>query len=155
MIRQGQYPAVRDGLNWTSRIRFAPTGTRATACVDGSSSTENIDATLSAHGMIFGSKVPLPAQKASFAFGVPNDGSLPLDGIAPSIIDHYSDTSHFAAIPDMGARLRSFTIEHPDPTGVVALYRNLAIDHPPTVIQGQEIKYRAFIDTRTGSRELS
>ncbi len=118
-------------------------------------STENIDATLSAHGMIFGSKVPLPAQKASFAFGVPNDGSLPLDGIAPSIIDHYSDTSHFAAIPDMGARLRSFTIEHLDPTRVVALYRNLAIDHPPTVIQGQEIKYRAFIDTRTGSRELS
>lgn len=49
--------------------------------------TDSIDAIIVNHQGIFGEKVPLPAVNSSFDFAVPDDGSLPLDGAAPSIID--------------------------------------------------------------------
>ncbi|WP_318765391.1 VOC family protein [Agrobacterium fabrum] len=79
--------------------------------------TDAMDAVVSTHGSIFGDKVPLPAVDPTFAFTIPKDGSLPLDGAAPSIIDHRGDTGFIASIPDLGARLQSFTLEHPDPSG--------------------------------------
>ncbi|WP_370054907.1 VOC family protein [Sinorhizobium fredii] len=117
--------------------------------------TETIDAVLSIHGAIFGDKVPLPTADPTFAFTIPKDGSLPLDGAAPSIIDHRGDSSYVAAIPDLGARVRSLTLEHPDPNGIGALYRELSIDHPPVIVQASEVRYRALIETATGLKELT
>jgi len=118
-------------------------------------STETIDSVLSIHGAIFGDKVSLPASEPTFAFTIPKDGSLPLDGAAPSIIDHRGDSSYVASIPDPGARLRSLTLEHPDPTGIEALYRDLTIDYPPVIVQALKIRYRALIETATGLKELT
>lgn len=117
--------------------------------------TEIIELVLSTHGAIFGDKVPLPTVNPSFAFTIPKDGSLPLDGVAPSIIDHRRDTGFVASIPDLGARLRSLTLEHPDPTGIEVLYRELAIEHPPVVVQGPKVRYRALVETPTGLKELT
>jgi len=78
-----------------------------------------------------------------------------LDGVVPSIIDHRGDSSYVAAIPEMGARLRSLTLEHPDPAGIEALYRELAIDHPPVIVQAPKVRYRARIETPTGLKELT
>lgn len=116
--------------------------------------TEAIDAVLSAYGAIFGDKVSLPAADPTFSFTIPKDGSLPLDGAAPSIIDHRGDSSYVASIPDLGARLRSITLEHPDPIGIEALYRELAIDYPPTIVHGPNVRYRAIIETATGLKQL-
>jgi len=118
-------------------------------------STETIDAVLLTHGAIFGDKVPLPTADPNFAFAIPKDGSLPLDGAAPSIIDHWGDPSYVASIPEMGARLRSLTLEHLDPAGIGALYRELAIDHPPVIVQAPKVRYRARIETPTGLKELT
>lgn len=82
-----------------------------------------IDAVVSSHGAIFGEKVSLPKSNPTFDFTIPTDGSLPFDGVAPSIIDHRSDSSFITSIPDPGARLRSFTLEHPDPAAIERLYR--------------------------------
>jgi hypothetical protein len=117
--------------------------------------TDTIDSVLSTHGAIFGEKVPLPSADPTFAFTIPKDGSLPLDGAAPSIIDHRGDSSYVASIPDLGARLHSVTLEHPDPTGIAALYRELAVDHPPVIVQASKVRYRALIETPTGLKELT
>ncbi len=117
--------------------------------------TDAMDAVVSTHGSIFGDKVPLPAVDPTFAFTIPKDGSLPLDGAAPSIIDHRGDTGFIASIPDLGARLQSFTLEHPDPSGIAAFYRELAIENPPPVTQGPEVRYRALIQTPAGLRALT
>jgi hypothetical protein len=117
--------------------------------------TGSMDAVLSAHGGIFGEKIPLPPEAPSFAFSIPADGTLPLDGAAPSLIDHRGDADYIASIPDLGARLRSFTLEHPDPARIMALYRALAVDHPPEVVEGPRLRYRAQIDTPGGLRELT
>lgn len=117
--------------------------------------TEAIDSVLTTNAAIFGDKVSLPATDPTFAFTIPNDGSLPLDGAAPSIIDHRGDASYLATIPDLGARLSSFTLEHPDPARIQALFHELAVDRPPVVIYGPKLRYRALIETPGGLKELT
>lgn len=116
---------------------------------------EDMDAVVSDHGEIFGDVVPLPFFDPSFAFAIPTDGALPLDGAAPSLIDRRGVLEPKADIPDLGARLRSFALEHPDPDAIMVLYRALAIDHPPRVMLGATVRYMAEIETPTGLKELT
>lgn len=118
-------------------------------------STEDIESVISSHGVIFGETVPLPSADPSFAFSIPVDGSLPLEGVAPSVIDHQGDTSHFEDIPDLGAQLRSFIVEHPDPSAVAVLYDDLAVANPPMIAAGPRFRYRALVDTPRGLKELT
>ena len=118
-------------------------------------STNAIDAVVSTRRAIFGEKVPLPAADPTFDFAIPEDGSLPLDGAAPSIIDRRRERESMASIPDLGARLWSLTLEHSDPAAIETLYRELSIDRPPAIIEGLEIRYRAQIDTPTGLKVLT
>jgi len=117
--------------------------------------TDTMDAIIAACGDIFGEKVPLPTINSSFDFAIPNDGSLPLDGAAPSVIDRRGKPRSMAAIADRGARLRSLTLEHPSPVAVEALYRSLTVDRPPQIAKGSKLRYRAHIETPAGLRELT
>ncbi len=117
--------------------------------------TDAIDAVIAGREGIFGQKVSLPTDNSSFDFAIPDDGSLPLDGAAPSIIDRRGKPRSMATIADLGARLRSFTLEHPDPAGVAALYRAMTVDRPPAVGRGRRLRYRAQIETPTGLKELT
>ncbi|MBK8159020.1 MAG: VOC family protein [Rhodospirillaceae bacterium] len=118
-------------------------------------STVAIGPLVSRHRAIFGDKVPLPADNPTFDFAIPADGSLPLDGAAPSLIDHRGDPTSMTSIPDLGARLLSLTLRHPDPAAIEALYLALAIDRPPALVRGLRLSYRAQIETRTGLKELT
>lgn len=117
-------------------------------------STTDIDNILLAHAGLFGQRVDLPFSTPTFCFAIPEDGSLPLAGAAPSLIDHRGDPTSMAEIPDLDARLQSLTLEHPDPDAIKALYRALSIDRPPTVIAGPDLCYRAQVTTPGGLREL-
>lgn len=117
--------------------------------------TQSMDFVVSTHGAIFGDKIPLPTMNPTFDFTIPNDGSLPLDGAAPSIIDHRGDSSYVASIPDLGARLRLLTLEHPNSIAIKTLYRELSIMHPLVIVQAPKVRYRALIETPTGLKELT
>jgi len=117
--------------------------------------TDAIDVVLTGREGIFGAKVALPMVDPSFDFAIPDDGSLPLDGAVPSIIDRRGKPRSMATIADLGARLRSFTLEHPDPSAVSALYRDLDIDRPPIIVHGIALRYRAQIETPRGLKELA
>jgi hypothetical protein len=114
--------------------------------------SDDIDAVLAGRETVFGEKVSL---NSSFDFAIPRDGSLPLDGAAPSIIDRRGKPRSMASIADLGARLRYFSLEHPEPECVAALYRELAIDRAPTVLPGPALRYRAEIETPDGLKELT
>lgn len=114
-----------------------------------------IAATLSTHTEGLGECVLLPDDRSDFAFTLLPDGSLPLNGDLPSVIDHMGDEGHFARIPDLGARLRSFRLEHPEPDRIAALYASLGIVDPPVVVLATRSRYRTQIDTPTGFRELT
>lgn len=118
-------------------------------------STVDVASEIARHKGVFGETVPLPFGDPTFSFSIPADGSLPLNGAAPSLIDHRDDPTSMARIPDLGARLVSFSLEHPEPVTIGALYDALAIDRPPTVVAGSTLRYRAQIDTPSGVKELS
>ncbi|MEN5082240.1 VOC family protein [Bosea sp. TWI1241] len=116
--------------------------------------TDAIDAVLAAHAPIFCGKVALPPDAPLFDFAIPEDGSLPLDGAAPSLIDRRGRPRSMATIADLGARLMSFRLDHPEPETVIALYGALAVDHPPEVRHGETLRYHAAIETPAGVRTL-
>jgi hypothetical protein len=118
-------------------------------------STVDISAKIAAHQNVFGEKVSLPSANPTFDFSIPVNGSLPLDGAAPSLIDHRDDPTSMTDIPDLGARLVSFSLEHPDPAAIELLYRELSIDRPPDLVVGPNIRFQAQIETPTGYKELT
>ncbi|WP_441491052.1 VOC family protein [Bosea sp. 2RAB26] len=117
--------------------------------------TSAIDLVLRGREDIFGRKVSLPWSAPSFDFAIPDDGALPLGGAAPSIIDRRGKPRAMAAIADLGARLRSFTLAHRDAAALSTLYETLGIDRPPVIIPGDDLRYRALIETPAGAKELS
>jgi hypothetical protein len=117
--------------------------------------TDDMAAILAGRQAVFGNKVALPVINSAFDFAIPDDGSLPLDGAAPSLIDRRGKPRSMATIADLGARLESFSLEHPDPAAIAELYRELSVDRPPVIVWGPELRYRAKIRTPAGFRELT
>ncbi|MCB5176243.1 VOC family protein [Microvirga lenta] len=117
--------------------------------------TDAIDTVLAGREGIFGKKVSLPWSNPSFDFAIPDDGSLPLGGAAPSIIDRRGKPRSMDTIADLGARLRSFSLEHPDAAAISELYREIGVDRLPHIIRCDALRYRAQIETPAGTRELS
>jgi hypothetical protein len=117
--------------------------------------TDRMDAVLSGRESIFGKKIALPWTNSSFDFAIPDDGSLPFDGALPSVIDRRGKARSMANIADLGAKLKSFSLEHPDATCLSEHYQALDIDRPPAIVQGNDLRYRALIETPSGVRELS
>lgn len=118
-------------------------------------SIEDMSRVLPAKRVIFGDEVSLPTGDPAFGFSIPRDGALPLDGAAPSLIDHRGEPTSMAEIPDLGARLRGFVLEHPEPDRISSLYDELYIDHPPTIVPGPKLRYRAQIETPVGMKDLT
>jgi len=117
--------------------------------------TDAIGDAIAGREAVFGGKVPLPPVDSAFDFAIPADGSLPLDGAAPSLIDRRGKARSMATIADLGARLIAFALEHPEPDAIAAFYEQLAIDRPPMISRGAKLRYRAQIETPSGLRELA
>lgn len=117
--------------------------------------TDVIDAILAGREAVFGRKVALPFVESSFDFALRDDGSLPLDGALPSIIDRRGKPRSMATIADLGTRLKSLVLTHPDPFSVSRIYRELVIERPPDIVAGPELRYRARIETPAGMKELT
>lgn len=117
--------------------------------------TDHMDRVLDGREPIFGRKVALPPEAPVFDFAIPDDGSLPLDGAAPSLIDRRGRPRSMATIADLGARLVSFTLEHPEPATIAALHHDLATEGGPAVVAGPRMRYEAMIQTPGGLRCLT
>jgi len=84
------------------------------------------------------------------------DGSVPLDGAAPLLIQRSSSVHPAAALPQKGLHLQELRIRHPAPSQVLALFAKIGLASQPavTVIQGNECSLVAEIQTPFGPREL-
>lgn len=116
--------------------------------------TDMMDTVLAGWENIFGRKIALPWTNSLFDFAIPDDGSLPLNGAFPSIIDRRGEARSMANVVDLGARLKSFLLQHPDATTLIKRYQTLDIDRPPVIVQCSDLRYRAQIETPAGTREL-
>lgn len=117
--------------------------------------TADLGRVLSAHPDTFGQEVSLPPERPEFGFSIPEDGGLPMAGAAPSLIDHRGDPTSMADIPDLGARLLSFTLEHPDPAPIASLFDAIGARNGPDIVLGPSLRYTARIATPAGVRDLT
>lgn len=116
--------------------------------------TDEFDAALLRHGDLLGRKTRVSRGERCWFFSVRPDGSLAESGVVPSIIDWGVRGSPAPRMPNLGARMLEFVIEHPDPIWVSNLYRGLKLINAPKVRGGSEFRYSAKIQTAGGEREL-
>jgi hypothetical protein len=116
--------------------------------------TGDLDGILAGHVELLGRKTQVSRGDRRWFFSVRPDGLLPADGAVPPVIDWGPRGCPAPDMPDLGARLVGYEIEHPDPAWLEDLYAPLKFATPPVVRKGVEIRLRAMIDTPGGVKEL-
>ncbi|HEU5295456.1 MAG TPA: VOC family protein [Burkholderiaceae bacterium] len=84
------------------------------------------------------------------------DGSVPLEGAAPLLIQRSSGARPVASLPQRGLHLQGLQIRHPAPAQVLDLLARIGLASEPTVTvtQGKDCSLVAEIQTPFGLREL-
>jgi Glyoxalase-like domain len=84
------------------------------------------------------------------------DGSLPLGGAAPLLIQRSSSVEPAAVLPQSGLQLQRLRIRHPVPAHVLSLFAKIGLASQPevTVTQGHQCSLVAEIQTPFGLREI-
>lgn len=103
-----------------------------------------------------GRVVTMQRESHTWKMTVTADGSLPLSGAAPLLIQRASQTHPAGALPESNLRLRELRIQYPEPAGVSALLARIGLAvHPRvTVTTGASCKLIAEIETARGLRVL-
>ena len=84
------------------------------------------------------------------------DGSVPVSGAVPLLIQRSSIAHPASMLPDVGLRLRRLRIHHPAPTQVLAALARIGLARFPevAVFYASVCRLVADIDTLTGVKEL-
>jgi hypothetical protein len=88
---------------------------------------------------------------------VPADGTVPLAGAGPALIQWQSSPHPAERLQDFGLSLSELEIFHPEPGRVLRMLSSLGVDGPLTVrsLPRDSVPYLiAHIDSLTGRREL-
>lgn len=119
--------------------------------------TTDIDAAAVTLGsLVLGPIEDMARDSLTWRITIPDDGRMPLDGAAPSLIQ-WSGTEHpAAALPDVGCELEELAIRHPQADLVGALLREIGFDGPVKLSLAESGRSRltARIRTPAGPRVL-
>ena len=85
---------------------------------------------------------------------IPEDGKLPLQGIAPALIEWRSETHPAQGLTDLGCSLVRFEGFHPQPGKVASVLRSIGFDGQFAVSPGEPPRLVAHIQTPAGPRRL-
>lgn len=116
--------------------------------------TDALAPVLARHGALLGASTRVSRGDRAWDFALRPDGTLPAGGAAPPVIAWGPRGNPAGDMPDPGARLEGFRIEHPEPARVAALHAGLGILDPPEVLPGPRLRFRASIATPDGTRAL-
>lgn len=116
--------------------------------------TNDLDGALARRPGLFGSAMRMSRGALSWRFALRGDGALPMDGLLPCLMDWDAAGHPARAMPDLGARLLAFRLDHPDPEAAAALYREIGLLNPPEIRAGAVFRYTAEIETPAGPRIL-
>jgi len=73
---------------------------------------------------------PMSRDALEWLITIPEDGSLPLDGVAPALVQWQVESHPASAMQDSGCRLAALQLFHPEPARVEALLKSLAVSEP-------------------------
>lgn len=101
---------------------------------------------------------PMKRGQLDWLITIPEDGSLPLGGAAPILIEWHTSGHPAASLPDFGLRLAKLEVFHPEPERIRQVTDCLAVVGDIEVLPlcpGQAPRLCAHIDTPQGRRQLS
>ncbi len=119
--------------------------------------TADIAASLAAAteaGELLGPAEPMRRGALDWLITFPADGSLPLGGAAPALIQWHTDTPPARRLPDQGLELQQLVVYHPEAPRVQRLLAALRLVGPVTVQAGAQPALAAHIRTPQGLRVL-
>ena len=103
-----------------------------------------------------GSGTPMALARGDLAWrmAVDETGTLPFDGAMPALIQWDTDAHPCKTLPDVGLRLHSLDVFHPEASGLLEAFPALKALGSVTVRHGPERRLVALISTPDGMRVL-
>jgi hypothetical protein len=119
--------------------------------------TNDISASAAAASEDLGLIEPMSRGHLNWHITIPPDGSLPMDGAAPALIEWHTDNHPAAGMPDLGLWLAHLTVFHPEPDRIRRLLASLNLSAPVNVLPpapGTRTRLAAVIGTPHGFQML-
>jgi hypothetical protein len=116
--------------------------------------TPDIRSAVAAASEPLGNIEPMSRGALDWLITIPADGSLPLAGAAPALIEWHTDTHPAGKLVDHGLSLARLELHHPDPNRLSRLLRSLELEAPVLVVAGEMPRLVAHIRTPQGLRVL-
>jgi len=85
---------------------------------------------------------------------IPKDGSIPIDGGAPALIQWQAKSHPASRLEDHGLSLEKLQIFHPDPERLLNFLSSVDLEGNIEVLHGNKTRLVAHIQTPQGIREL-
>ncbi|MEM9635369.1 MAG: VOC family protein [Pseudomonadota bacterium] len=100
--------------------------------------TSDLDEVLANSPVDLGEVVDFARGDRTWRLTVPKDGSLPEGGLLPAFIEWSPGPHPSTGQQDLGARLKSVKLTHPDPDRLKTILRALQVDHLANVLEGEQ-----------------
>jgi hypothetical protein len=107
--------------------------------------TASIEAAMGAASEPLGSIEPMSRGALEWLISVPGDGSLPLGGVAPALIEWHVSPHPAAGMEDAGCALVALELLHPEPQRVSALLRSIGLAEPGVSVSVAEAAAPALV----------
>ena len=120
--------------------------------------TTDIYATAATCSEPLGNIEPMSRGSLNWLITIPADGLVPLNGVAPALIEWHTDGHPASRLQDVGLSLVKLEIFHPEPVRVSRLLSSICLEGPFFVYAlsgGSAPHLVAHIDTPQGLRKLS
>lgn len=119
--------------------------------------TADIRSSVANSSEALGNIEPMSRGALNWLITIPVDGSIPLDGVAPALIEWHTEIHPAAKLQDHGLSLAMLEILHPEPERISRLLASIEIDGPLSVVplsDGVAPYLIAHINTPQGLRKL-
>ena len=119
--------------------------------------TDDIRSTLAACSEPLGNVEPMSRGELNWLITIPADGSLPLGGIAPTLIEWHTDGHPAARLREAGCSLVRLEAFHTEAPRISALLRSISVEGEISVAPlpaGKRPYLVAHIQTPNGPRKL-
>ena len=106
-------------------------------------------------GIDLGSATPFKRDALRWQFSLRDDGSIPLRGAAPLIIQWQGNDAHPAGnMADLGVGLKQLQIATPEHGQLRALLERLGMENLPEIIHGDRVKITATLTLADGREAI-
>lgn len=117
--------------------------------------THDIQLEIERCGELCGPATLITRGELTWLISVAEDGSLPLAGAFPTLIEWPAGDHPARKMPDLGCRLRSLTIEHPQADRIAAHFNGRIKQEEVFIRRASRKRLLAEIDTPYGPRVLT